>query len=732
MASNCCLNETFSRSYNNCTSAFEDYCSDDVQEHLDAPMPWIGMYIAAASATCAIAMAADAFNGFRKKKLWFPSKYFSLNAFSLTVLAVAMKLPVDLTTKMDGINDGLARVSSLVLMSIAMTNFMASLGSMENNEIVLNLAALGILVITIAGNVFTRLFQIRHYTKLADGEEVSSTVYMLLLLVTLCSSAVMVHTAKRYIESQYNQKHKMISNEREDHIRKFTIHELREKVRRYWMMSESGSPQFVIAHSVPCVTAGAMCLVLALTLLLAYIRVPLENRNKNTNNSDYKRSTNWILAIQTIGVTVGTVAPLLRWFTAAHFKSTMIGHKSLKDEFEVEAFWTRTLEQWRDSPIPLRLGHQKFRKTLHNAKRLLLNFFIGVQFIIVFLSKLALLVSAVFVKGLLCIKKFRARKSRESDDHPNDLSDYVLLLEGEAEVPKRTLQNICNEVDKLIRMGKKKQSKNLIELLQKSANFNGDSSEIPSSRFQQQPNFWSLPVVTLTIIAISFANITDHNCKQLITAVSEGLYFVKRIEETLDSNGELASIRKAADVIWVRVELYKKWLDQDLNAATLLELHNIAKTTITNFKSDANNYLVQDPLNWPAEVIAADSMYRITQTIMLDHDDDHPQKGDEMFESLSVMISDMLVACLTNLARVIMLKCHSNAITEREKSIRQAALLLGESENILASFLQHELQTLDPDSAAADMEQDNGNPGDSVSATFSQTRGGHVSIEMGR
>ncbi|KAL3616760.1 hypothetical protein CASFOL_039154 [Castilleja foliolosa] len=719
MASNNCTNEIFFRFFNSCRSTFDEYCEDETQARLDAPMPWIGLYVAAASATCAVTIAADVFNGFRKKKLWFPSKYFSLNSFSLTVLAVAMKLPVDLTSKMDGINDNLARVSSLVLMAIAMTNFMASLGFMENNEIMLNLAALGILVITIAGNVFIRLFQIRGYTRLTLSGELSATVYMLIFLVILCSSAVMIHTAKRYIESQYNQMHKRISNE----IGKLTSRELRIELRRYWMMTESGSPQFVIAHSVPCVTAGVMCLVLALTLLVAHIRIPLENRGFEMNNSDYKWSTTVILSIQTIGVALGTVAPLLRWFTAARFKSTMIGKKSFRDEFKVEAYWTHTLKQWRDSSIPIRLGHRIFRKTLHDVKRLLLNFFIGVQILLVVSSKLVLLVSAIFVKGLLfCFSYIKIPRTRKSDSNSNtnsnDLSDYVLLLEGGAEVPKRTLQNICNEVDMLIRTGQKKQPKKLIQLLQKSvSSFNIIQNQ--SSHFQERPDCWSLPVVTLTSIAVSLPNITIRKAEELVIAVSQGLYFAKFIEKTLDSKRESASIRKAADVVWVGVELDKKWLDKDLHEAgrahkeTLQELYNIAETTVKSFTDDTSNYLVQDPLNWPEKVIAANSMYRITQTILLEHDDDHRQTDEEMFERLSIAISDILAACFTNLGRVIMLNCHSNAIKEREKNIRRAAVLLGESEEILASFEQRELRVWGPDEAA-NMEQGNGNPVDSV------------------
>lgn len=72
----------------------------DVEKQLDAPMPWIGMYVAAASFVCTLGMAADVFRGFRSKKYWFPNKFLSLNATSLTLLAVAMKLPLDLTTRM--------------------------------------------------------------------------------------------------------------------------------------------------------------------------------------------------------------------------------------------------------------------------------------------------------------------------------------------------------------------------------------------------------------------------------------------------------------------------------------------------------------------------------------------------------------------------------------------------------------------------------------------------------
>ncbi|KAK6122976.1 hypothetical protein DH2020_043275 [Rehmannia glutinosa] len=387
-------------------------------------------------------------------------------------------------------NEKLVRVSSLVLMSTAMANFMESLRSMGDNEIMLNLADLGILVITIVVNVGIHIGQMSSYVGvgLILAEEIISIVSLLLLLVILCSSALVVPTAKRYIKSQYNQMHKRVSNDDELVVwgSKFAIDELRVVVRRYWVMIKSGSPQFVIACSVICITSGVVCLLMALTLLQVLIKVPSIYNFADSSYSNYKWSINWILVIQSIGLALGTIGPLLRWFDASIFKSSKIGHKSFKDELKVEDYWTQRLTQWRHSTLPLKKGHHKLRKLLHDTKNKLLNICILVQILTVLASKLFLLISAIFVKGLMfCfyhIKILKACDSKKSDDTIEsklrsgmemDFSRYILLLEGEAELPKRTLKNICNEMDKLTQNGKMKQSKNLIKLLQKYVNFDG-------------------------------------------------------------------------------------------------------------------------------------------------------------------------------------------------------------------------------------------------------------------
>ena len=82
--------------------------------------------------------------------------------------------------------------------------------------------------------------------------------------------------------------------------------------------------------------------------------------------------------------------------------------------------------------------------------------------------------------------------------------------------------------------------------------------------------------------------------------------------------------------------------------------------------------------------ICANSMYRITKTIMLSYQANNDQVSQEvLFAQLSSMISGIVAACLTNLPEVITLKCHSSEIKKREESVHAAATLLGKTSEII-------------------------------------------------
>ncbi|CAA3008010.1 Hypothetical predicted protein [Olea europaea subsp. europaea] len=722
-------------SMDECSSLFDDF-DRKIQENLDSTMPWIGIYIAAASAVCSLAMAADTFHGFRNKMFWFPCKYFSLNAASLTLLTVAMKLPVDFTEIMLGPSDKLARLSSLFFMSTAMANFMTSLGYMDDNEILLNLTALVILVITVIVNVCIHLRQIIHInhaaTVLGEVREIVAISFMFLSLVVFCSSTLMVPTNRSYIESKYQEMHRIAFEEERMEGTRFTVDKLRVLVKKYWVMAATGSPEFVLARSVTCSASGLICVFIALFLVESHVEQLFwyERIDKIafTSDSTYKWSIKWILATQFIGVFVGTIAPAFRWFTAASFKCSELGSKSFKSEFKIENYWIQRLVDWKERPLPLQVRHLKGKKLLHAATRLILNLCIGIQILIAWVSKLVLLISAssfhligrlmIFVVNASCNKK----RSESGIDSELDLTRYVLLLEGEVQLPKKTVKNIWNEVDKLIRIGKRQQPKNLIKLLSKSNNFNGvrefDSNHVPSLHSQEPSNCWSLPVVTLTCIAIALPKIPSDRGNQLLRSV---------------------------DIVWIGVELYREWQDKDLcklNAQgkttkeILEELSNVAEMTVMQFLRDMNDLVMVNPLNWPVKIIAANSMYRISQIILLAYDS---YQTDGLFDHLSIMIADILAACLTNLPDVITKKSHHNSIKERKNCVRQAAVLLGETEEILEILQQRELPSLDPDKIAyieewqAFLEQDNGNPEIPTSSSelsTQQSNGEHDAIEV--
>nr|GMC85226.1 uncharacterized protein LOC109189719 [Ipomoea batatas] len=136
---------------------------------------------------------------------------------------------------------------------------------------------------------------------------------------------------------------------------------------------------------------------------------------------------------------------------------------------------------------------------------------------------------------------------------------------------------------------------------------------------EEPPNCWTLPVMTLTSIAAALPNIANEHVDDLVSSVDEGLQYASHIDE-LDENHVLKCIKNAASVVWVGVKLHKKWLDMDLGN-TIREVRSTreviqgladeAERIVKEFNSAGSNNLVENPLYWPPNVLAANSMYRI-------------------------------------------------------------------------------------------------------------------------
>ncbi|KAL1214019.1 hypothetical protein V5N11_007380 [Cardamine amara subsp. amara] len=679
------------------------------------PMPSIGIYVAVASLICGLAMAADLIHGFRHRKFWFPCKFFSLNATSLTFIAVGIKLSVDLNTSMPSRQDQLSKLSSTVFICTVMGNSMPSLGVMDNNDLLMNLVALGILVITDVVNICIQLGTGAIYV--FSEEHFVVVLLMLLMLMILCFSATTVPTTKRILEAKYKKKYDVaikcpLVTERT------VAKKIQQDLSKFWMMAHTSTPQFVMARSVTCTASGFFCLLSAITLGEAMVRSYfLRPRSLGFCNgdSDYKWTTSLILVCQATTVAIGTVAPAIRWFTAVNFRCPIRGKKYYRDEFRVESYWTQWLSEKKQRPLSLWiLKNRRCRKIAHDTKHWILDVCIGTQYVIVFTSKIIRYISVFCVSRILVFCYFALRTSgtiahggdsETSGSNPSsrqDLATFVLHLEAEDELVDLMVRSNREATDLWIEKGRKKQPMNLIELLEAttpiSKGFEGiaefDSYKVASlSATGEPPNCWALPLVTLTSIAVALPDVKPSSLKKLLHAVEEALDYVNRFERVLDTGGESANLRKTAEVVWLGVDLYHKWFDVDLRKLSkqqkkpeeiLRELVEIAKKEFSeSWQMNLMMCMKHKPSHWPIKILAANSMYRICQTILLNYESRDLVTGEALLKKVETTISDIVSGCFCNVAQVISIKCLVTAVEVREESVRGAALHLGKTEKIL-------------------------------------------------
>ncbi|XP_071726958.1 uncharacterized protein [Rutidosis leptorrhynchoides] len=712
----------------------------DQQNRYSKPMPWIGIYIALASLVCVFAMVFDLLHGLQNRKLWFPCKYFTLNAASLTVLAVVVKLPMDLNNIMPGNVDQAAKQESMAFMCTMMANLLPSLATMETKELVSNIIALSVLVITLvvnvciqintgvfsysSGNLFSEIASKinaeRSSELIVDKSDSSVTeiIYvvtlLILLIIHICSSLAILKS-KQIIESKYQVGHETCLKEL-NHVLQLqppNVEKLKQHVRNYWIMAGTGSPQFVTACFATTFASGVISVINLFFQILTMIWV---SQTIMEYKSDYKWSMLVILVIQFIGVVVGTIAPVFRCFSALSFKLSTKWVWSHMKVFKVEGFWTKKLTEWKHSSMIFALRSRKFKVVVHNIKTLILSICIGFQIVVVVACKIIGLVPIFFVICVwYCILSWNWLQFIVSDssitmaqrpeqvENYEDLSCYVLQLQDDLEFAEKTIKGLTKSVNTLFQKAEKRQPINLMKLLEKSRSFEGiikfDNHLVPPLFVNEEYiNSWSLSLVTLTTIAIALPNIQNDIVNKFLIGVSEGLSYVTLVEETLNNTNDYVNLQKAAKTLWLEVEVYNEWLgnkvrklvSQESSAGqTLLVLKNAAKNMVESINVGTKIH------NSSYEAICANSMYHISESILLSYNTNIEEVSqEELFTELSSMISDILAACLTNLPQVIAMKCHTNAIENRETSVHVAAQLLGETRQIICSLQDRDAPNL--------------------------------------
>nr|XP_043623685.1 uncharacterized protein LOC122595399 [Erigeron canadensis] len=679
-------------------------------------VPWVGLYVCLASLVCTLAMAADAFQGFRKRKIWFPCRFFTLNAASITVIAIAMKLPVDLTTikpnlstVMHNTDDVNAKVSSILFLITMLANFLPSFGLMNDRELLFNILALGILIITIIVNVCIQMAT--HVFYVHDA-------FNLVPVLFTFSVALTVPASRRILEHQYRELHELDSNNQEI---SFSSKGLVHTIKKYWMMSETGNPQFVIACSPISCAIGVVCLFNASQVCGVLVAELLMPSYFSYGRSDYKWSIKLIITMQFIGVLVGSIAPTFRCVTSiSYFKISKNWSAKHLNMFRVERQWTQKLHQWKRSHIHSHIPGRYCKIAFQAFKNGILNFFIALQIMFVIICKII----SLFPKSCLILfscgwyffkswlKNFKKAPNVSNTDANSEIKEYTryaLQIEDDAEFSERVTRDALKSITQLLQVSNE-ESINLLKLLHKSTRFDGvklfHNDQVPPLHAEETKNSWSLVTVTLTAIALALPNIANNHIEGLLASMNEGLKFVRHVEESLNPNTDLVKARKAAKSVWTEVEVYRTWLQIDLQKKAhrgrkskeiLQWLGDEAVKIVIQLKICKKQILDHSLYKF----LAAGSMYKSSQSILLHFNEQEKWPNDEeVFEWISIVIADVLCACLTNLPRVIKMKCHHDAIEKRRDNIRSAALLLGKSKKILKILKARQLPHLDMDSMA--------------------------------
>ncbi|XP_022895316.1 uncharacterized protein LOC111409503 [Olea europaea var. sylvestris] len=523
---------------------------------------------------------------------------------------------------------------------------------------------------------------------------------------------------------------------------------LKSHVKKYWVMAETGDPRLVMARS------GDFWVISLIVIIFSVDGLEVITNNKPEIASDYKCSVYLVYYAQSTGIVLCTFMSfgrilLATFYMARNIKTCTISSISL----DIKSYRINRLVEWKKRLPSSHVRYQKLRKIIYETRNLLLNICIGAQIAIVIINKLlcacvlfliilkpvkiprgyweligdllsmTLFVSMLFqpliIRCLNVMKNFYSGESEASVNpiesehrlgYEKDLENYFVLLESEA-VEAVRLMFINASINSFIMTGSKRQPRCLMKLMEKSTSFEGvlkfESDQVSLIICEEPLNCWSLSVATLTSIMIALPNVQDEKKNQLLRSVIQGFKYVRPMEKSLDVHKKIVNSKSAADFAWGLVEMRHKWLDMDLqeiatvsksSKETLQNLANRSEEILRNFTSRINGNTMESSVNLPENIIIANSMYKISNSLLLVYEESYHSASDtQVFERLSVIIADIFAACLTNIPRLILKKCSNSAIEEREKSIEEASYMLGETQGILEALQKREIPNLSPD-----------------------------------
>ncbi|PWA46424.1 hypothetical protein CTI12_AA508940 [Artemisia annua] len=514
---------------------------------------------------------------------------------------------------------------------------------------------------------------------------------MLFLLVISLSAAVAIPSMKKVLESKYQVKRKALVSKEPT-----TLVELKQHVSKYWIMANTGSLPVVFTSGPLFATSLCICIVCSVTyVILRSRRDPFGEKYA----SDYKWSMRVIFVVQSLGIAAGDCTLILRYY-----KSSKI-FRNYCSCTRVEKFWYAKLSEWKGRHIRLPAAADLIAETVvHTVRGTFLNLLIMFQFVFVLIYKLLGSASLKIINFVF--KMIRSRPIASSGNE--DLRNYALCVGGDIKLYRYAMHYLKESMDGLVKKAEKKQNKELLELLGKSNGFKEGQNfaigqvQIPLS---VELKSWSLPVITLTCIAIVLPD-SQKQIDRLIKSVDQALEYTHLVEKGFHSEDEYANMHKKTMDFWYEVKANRKWLETSLKRKAfkgktpteiLKWFDDKAKEAIGPSKSTVVDVEVEPLENYPdLKLMICNSMRSISSSILSKYENRSQLSTKvDFFELLSSMIADILFACFSNIPQVITRKCHVEEIEKREASVEAAVKILARTTKILEMFGTPKLPVLD-------------------------------------
>ncbi|KAK9150800.1 hypothetical protein Syun_009109 [Stephania yunnanensis] len=270
-----------------------------------SPMPVIGLYIAAATAVCLFSILFDMLDGIKNKKPWLPCRLFSLNSVTLTLLSIASKIPVDLTTTMPTTQDQLSKLTGTTLLCICMGFMMPSLGTNRGTEGIANAAGMSILVITIAVNICIQLHT--GVIILFRTEHIIILVLMMLVLLVLITFAYDIASQREVLSNKnkdlfWNGKRSML-----------------QRLKVCYAYAYDSNSQLHLCKDIDYFLVEVVCISSSVVLAQAVLRSLVLKQEKLCDElSDYIWSTWIIIGTQIATILIGSIGIIFRCVSMFH------------------------------------------------------------------------------------------------------------------------------------------------------------------------------------------------------------------------------------------------------------------------------------------------------------------------------------------------------------------------------------------------------------------------------